>query len=201
MLASEQVAVTETKYTLLTESELVTLSSRGDSESFRLLYQKYQAKVRSTLYQLCGSAMLDDLLQEVFLRAWKGLPKLKQADYFSTWIYRICWNVATDYRRKLARNQHKLGTTPDIESAVWDNSAYNPQDSDLMQLHYQDLVKRGLEHLNLAHRVVIVLHDLEDIPQKEIAQILDIPLGTVKSRLHHARNTLKKFLQQQGITF
>ena len=199
MLASDRIAVTENKYNLLSESELIALSRSGDSESFRLLYQRYRAKVRSTLYQLCGSAMLDDLLQEVFLRAWKGLPKLKQTEYFSTWIYRICWNVATDYRRKLAKNKQKLGTAPDLDM-VWENNSYNPRETDLMQLHYQDLVKRGLEHLSLSHRVVIVLHDLEDIPQKKIARILDIPIGTVKSRLYHARHTLKKFLQQQGIT-
>ena len=201
MIASERVAPVETKYALLSELELVALSRNGNSESFRLLYQSYQTKVRSTLYQLCGSTMLDDLVQEVFLRAWKGLPKLKVAEYFSTWIYRICWNVATDYRRKLARSNQKLDTATDLESIVWENTTYDPQDTNLMQLHYQDLVRRGLEHLRLSHRVVIVLHDLEDIPQKEIAQILDIPIGTVKSRLHHARNTLKKFLQQQGISF
>ena len=199
MIASGRAAPVETKH-ILTELELVALSRNGDSESFRLLYQSYQTKVRSTLYQLCGSSMLDDLVQEVFLRAWKGLPKLKVAEYFSTWIYRICWNVATDYRRKLAKNSQKLDSTTDLESIVWENAAYNPQDTNLMQLHYQDLVRRGLEHLRLSHRVVIVLHDLEDIPQKEIAQILDIPIGTVKSRLYHARNILKKFLQQQGIS-
>ena len=197
MLTSERVAVTENKYSLLTELELVALAQNGDSESFRLLYQTYQVKVRSTLYQLCGSEMLDDLLQEVFLRAWKGLPKLKQAEYFSTWIYRICWNVATDYRRKLAQNKRQISPTSEIEFVITERT----QEADLMQLHYQDVVKRGLEHLNLTHRVVIVLHDLEDIPQKKIAQILDIPIGTVKSRLYHARNTLKKFLQQQGISF
>ena len=197
MLISERVAVTENKYSLLSELELVALAQNGDSESFRLLYQIYQLKVRSTLYQLCGSEMLDDLLQEVFLRAWKGLPKLKQAEYFSTWIYRICWNVATDYRRKLAQNSRQISPNSEIEFAVTERS----QETDLMQLHYQDLVKRGLEHLSLSHRVVIVLHDLEDIPQKKIAQILDIPIGTVKSRLYHARHTLKKFLQQQGISF
>lgn len=200
MIASERVAPVETKY-VLSELELVALSRNGNSESFRLLYQSYQTRVRSTLYQLCGSTMLDDLVQEVFLRAWKGLPKLKVAEYFSTWIYRICWNVATDYRRKLARSNQKLDTATDLESIVWENTTYDPQDTNLMQLHYQDLVRRGLEHLRLSHRVVIVLHDLEDIPQKEIAQILDIPTGTVKSRLHHARKTLKKFLQQQGISF
>jgi RNA polymerase sigma-70 factor, ECF subfamily len=197
VLASDTIAVAENQYDLLTESELVARSRNGDSESFRLLYQTYQTRVRSTLYQLCGSAMLDDLLQEVFLRAWKGLPKLEQVEYFSTWIYRICWNVATDYRRKIAKNKQKLGFDPDLESMEWEND----RETDLMQLHYQDLVKRGLEHLSLSHRAVLVLHDLEDIPQKKIAQILDIPLGTVKSRLHHARSTLKKFLQEQGISF
>lgn len=200
MLANEQVAVGDKRHTFLTESELVVSSQQGDSESFRLLYQSYQTKVRSTLYQLCGSAMLEDLLQEVFLRAWKGLPKLKSAEYFSTWIYRICWNVATDYRRKLATSS-KLGSPSDVEELTWEDSTYEASGNDLMQLHYQDLVRRGLEHLNLEHRVAIVLHDLEDIPQKKIAEILDIPLGTVKSRLYHARKTLKKFLQQQGISF
>lgn len=197
MLASDRVAVTDIQYNLLKESELVVRSCNGDSDSFRLLYQTYQAKVRSTLYQLCGSTMLDDLLQEVFLRAWKGLPKLEQVEYFSTWIYRICWNVATDYRRQIAKRNQKLDNASDLESMVWEDN----QETDLMQLHYQDLVKRGLKQLNLSHRVVLVLHDLEDIPQKKIAQILDIPLGTVKSRLYYARNTLKKFLQQEGISF
>ena len=219
MIFSQRVAVTETKYIVLTaesdlrqtppsqkeermsESKLVALSCNGDSESFRLLYQSYQTRVRSTLYQLCGRTMLDDLVQEVFLRTWKGLPKLKKAEYFSTWIYRICWNVATDYRRKLAKNARKIDSTTDLESVVWESTAYDPQATNLMQLHYQDLVRRGLEHLRLSHRVVIVLHDLEDIPQREIAQILKIPIGTVKSRLYHARNTLKKFLQQQGLSF
>jgi RNA polymerase sigma-70 factor (ECF subfamily) len=68
-----------------------------------------------------------------------------------------------------------------------------------MLLHYQDLVQRGLAHLSFEHRTVIVLHDLEEIPQKEIAEILNIPLGTVKSRLFHARAALRKFLQSEGV--
>ena len=70
-----------------------------------------------------------------------------------------------------------------------------------MHLHYQDLVQRGLNNLSFEHRSVLVLHDLEDLPQKQVAQILDIPVGTVKSRLFHARNLFKKFLEQQGISF
>jgi RNA polymerase sigma-70 factor (ECF subfamily) len=68
-----------------------------------------------------------------------------------------------------------------------------------MQLHYEDVVRQGLEILSLEHRAVLVLHDLEDLPQKEIAQILEIPLGTVKSRLYYARKTMGQFLQKQGV--
>jgi RNA polymerase sigma-70 factor, ECF subfamily len=188
---------------LATEQELILLCQQGDRDCFRLLYQRYQQRVRSTLYQLCGSASLDDLVQEVFLKAWKGLPKLKNPKYFSTWLYRISWNVATDQRRKLARNQEKTS----LNAKTWEKEELSTTKltdtesaPDLMQLHYQDLVQRGLNNLSFEHRAVLVLHDLEDLPQKQVAEILNIPVGTVKSRLFHARNSLKHFLEQQGIS-
>ena len=206
-LAKQQASKTETEPEtgVQTEQELILLCQQGDRASFRLLYQRYQQRVRSTLYQLCGNSSLDDLVQEVFLRAWKGLPKLKKAKYFSTWLYRISWNVATDQRRKLARGKEKtsLGEKyTDKDRLNYDKDLSKVQDTpDLMHLHYQDLVQRGLNNLSFDHRSVLVLHDLEDIPQKQVAQILDIPVGTVKSRLFHARNLFKKFLEQQGISF
>jgi RNA polymerase sigma-70 factor (ECF subfamily) len=146
--------------------------------------------------------MLDDLLQEVFLRVWRGLPQLRQPSYFSTWLYRICWNVATDGRRQFAKRQleRDLTWSDGEDTPSLGETLSRPQDTpDLMQLHYQDLVQRGLESLSLDHRVVLVLHDLEDLPQKEIGQILDIPTGTVKSRLYYARNAIRQYLQQQGV--
>jgi RNA polymerase sigma-70 factor (ECF subfamily) len=70
---------------------------------------------------------------------------------------------------------------------------------ELMNMHYQDLVQRGLANLSFDHRTILVLHDLEEVPQKEVAKILDIPLGTVKSRLFHARAAMRQFLQNQGV--
>jgi RNA polymerase sigma-70 factor, ECF subfamily len=201
VLTNEQVRAS------CTQEELVQRCQRGDRSSFRQLYQRYQQRVRSTLYQLCGEQMLDDLVQEVFLRAWKGLPKLKEVSYFSTWLYRISWNVAFDRRRQLAKQNRSSRFLPNNRQQSDDddqNLSNNISDSnntpDLMQMHYQDLVRRGLQTLSLEHRVVLVLHDLEDLPQKEVANILNIPVGTVKSRLFHARNSLKKFLQQQGVS-
>ena len=207
MLASEVIgtAETESETRVPTDRELILLCQQGDRDSFRLLYQRYQQRVRSTLYQLCGKSSLDDLVQEVFLRVWKGLPKLKTAKYFSTWLYRISWNVATDKRRKLAKVREKTSLNEkyaDKDRLNYGKDLSNAQDTpDLMHLHYQDLVQRGLDNLSFDHRAVLVLHDLEDIPQKQVAEILDIPVGTVKSRLYHARNLFKKFLEQQGISF
>lgn len=184
-----------------TDSELVIQCQRGERAAFRQLYRRYQQRVRSTLYQLCGSELLDDLVQEVFLRVWKGLPSLQKPSYFSTWLYRISWNVATDRRRQLAKAKpegDRYDDTPEDDSSMG-KMLSRPQDTpDLMKLHYQDVVQRALEVLSLEHRVVLVLHDLEDLPQKEVAKILNLPLGTVKSRLFYARNEIKKYLQQQG---
>ena len=209
MLASERASTIDgdSETTLKTEQELQELivnCQQGDRNSFRILYQTYQQRVRSTLYQLCGKSMLDDLVQEVFLRVWKGLPKLKNRSYFSTWLYRISWNVAIDRRRTLAKNRDWTNTVEQVTKETEENSNPTLTDvqntPDLMRLHYQDLVQRGLNNLSLEHRAVLVLHDLEDLPQKQVAKILDIPIGTVKSRLFHGRNSLKKFLQQQGIS-
>lgn len=172
------------------DAELIQHCLRGQTSAFQALYRRYQRPVRGTLFQLCGEAELDDLVQEVFLRAWKGLPKFRQSAQFSTWLYRITWNVATDRRR----TQGKARSQPLLPPLV-----PRSDQSKLTQLHYEDLLQRGLQALSLDHRSVLVLHDLEDLPQQEVASILNIPKGTVKSRLHHARLALRTFLQQEGV--
>ena len=183
----------DTKPEEQSDAHLVQRCLKGDRQTFRVLYQRHQHKVRSTLYQLCGASVLDDLVQDVFLRTWKGLPKLKNPKHFSTWLYRITWNVATDRREKFAKQRSQLETLKNNPDSTTSDS------SDLIHLHYQDLVKRGLAELSFDHRTVLVLHDLEDLPQKQVAEILELPVGTVKSRLFHARAAMRKFLQQQGV--
>jgi RNA polymerase sigma factor (sigma-70 family) len=174
------------------DRELVQCCLQGDTASFRLLYRRHQQRVRSILYQLCDAASLDDLVQEVFLRAWKGLPKFKQTAQFSTWLYRITWNVACDHRQAVAQNRNRLSVLSRTTLSHYDMPG-------LSHLHYQDLVQKGLAQLSFDHRTILTLHDLEEVPQKEIAEILSIPVGTVKSRLFHARAAMRQFLQQQGV--
>lgn len=177
----------------MSDALLVERCLMGDRQTFRVLYQRYQHKVRSTLYQLCGTQCLDDLVQDVFLRVWKGLPKLKNPKHFSTWLYRITWNVASDRRQQFAKQRSDLQTLNHHAELTTSDA------SDLIHLHYQDLVQRGLVKLSFEHRTILVLHDLEDLPQKQIAEILQLPIGTVKSRLFHARSGMRKFLEQQGV--
>jgi RNA polymerase sigma-70 factor (ECF subfamily) len=141
--------------------------------------------------------MLDDLVQEVFLRVWRGLPKLRNSSYFATWIYRITWNVAQDQRKKYGKMSQIQGNVSSEETLNYMESKA-VETPILLNLHYQDLVKRGLRSLKLEQRAVLILHDLEDLPQKEVAEILNIPVGTVKSRLFNARRAMKSFLQQEG---
>lgn len=171
---------------------LIRSCVQGQTHSFRQLYRRHQPKVRSLLFQLCGSEDLDDLVQEVFLRVWKGLPKLKQVETFSTWLYRITWNVATDRRRNCAKGRAQF-------QLIAKQTETQQPDQGLTHLHYEDLVNRGLNRLSFDHRTILVLHDLQDIPQKEVAEILRIPPGTVKSRLFHARTAMRTYLQQQGV--
>lgn len=176
----------------LEDDLLVQRCLQGDTQSFRVLYRRHQQRVRAILYQLCDPTVLDDLVQEVFLRAWKGLPGFRRSAKFSTWLYRITWNLAADHRQVVVRGRSQLQTlskqAPTYQAAP-----------DVMHLHYQDLVQRGLAQLSAEHRMILVLHDLEDLPQKEVAEILSIPVGTVKSRLFHARAAMREFLHQQGV--
>lgn len=166
---------------------------RGSTQSFRVLYRRHQARVRSTLMSLCDPEVLDDLVQDVFVRVWKGLPKMEGRAKFTTWLYRITWNVAADYRRSAAQKRTRWQSlTHQLPSQ---STAPNWQ-----HLHYQDVIKRGMTQLSFEHRSVMVLHDLQDLPQQEIAEMFEIPVGTVKSRLHHARAALRKFLQHEGIS-
>jgi RNA polymerase sigma-70 factor (ECF subfamily) len=181
---------------------LVQACLQGDQHSFKQLYQRHHHKVRSTIYQLCGADNLDDLVQDVFLRAWKGLAKFRQSAQFSTWLYRITFNVASDRRKALAKMRSRQINVEDEQLENLSDDAIardsSPQPS-LDQMHYQDMMQRGLAKLSEDHRTVLVLHDLEELPQKDIAEILSIPVGTVKSRLFHARSAIKKFLEAQGV--
>ena len=165
-----------------------TADRSGDPEPFRRLYRDSVRKVRATLYRLAGGSHLDDLTQEVFVRVWRALPNLREAAATPAWIYRITVNMARDAQEKAARE--RWNELPEEMPAVADKT-----DAAVCR----QLVALALQELSFEHRTVLVLHDLEGLTEDEIARVLEIPRGTVKSRLFHARGRARAFLEQRGI--
>lgn len=169
------------------DKDLVKESLRGDQDSFRLLYRRYVPKVRSTLIRLSGPAYLNDQTQDVFLSIWRNLAQVQAVDSIAPWIYRIAVNVAFDS----LRSKRKWLFVP-----LTDDMSNSKDPASITES--KQLVELVLNELDFPHRTVLVLHDMEQLTESEIAEALSIPRGTVKSRLHNARSRARSLLYEKG---
>lgn len=172
------------------ESVLVDRARNGgDNAAFAELVRRHQGKVRGLLLRLTGNPTLaDDLGQEVFLRAYRGLVGFEGRSRFSTWLYRIGYNVFLNHQtrsRELAALPHAFET----HAAAPDNEL-SPGRCDLRR----DLAG-AITALPERYRAVVTLYYLQDVSYPEIAEILDLPLGTVKTHLHRAKKLLREQLR------
>ncbi|MEK6650157.1 MAG: sigma-70 family RNA polymerase sigma factor [Bacteroidota bacterium] len=168
---------------------LVALVQSGDHRAFQHLVQRHQERVRNLLYSIFREhELVADISQEVFIKAFEALPGFRFESSFYTWLYRIAVNKGRDElrRRKLRRffSLQSLddGVRADLEARL----AERPRDLDA-----PDLVALGLRSLPEHQREVVVLKDLQGFSYEEIAEILDVEVGTVKSRLSRARTALR----------
>jgi RNA polymerase sigma-70 factor (ECF subfamily) len=176
------------------DSILVQRTLSGNQEAFRLLYRRHVGPVRRLVYQMTtDSQVLDDLTQDVFLKVHRNLSKFRGDAQFSTWLFRIAYNVCQDYHRRKGRS-NKVVSLP-----VEDLPISAPDAEILSRVDRQEWVSRALETLTPDHRAVVILHDLQEKPQEEVAQILEVPVGTIKSRLFYGRRKLKEWFSAQGV--
>jgi len=169
----------------LPELSLVLRAGRGDRVAFAELVRRHQGKVRALLLRLCGDRSLaDDLAQEVFLRAYRGLVGFEGRSSFGTWVYRISYNVYLNHRTR-TRSYAALPEDYDARAAAPDDALSAPR-SDLRR----DL-QAAIAELPERYRAVIVLYYLQEVSYPEIAEILELPLGTVKTHLHRAKRMLR----------
>lgn len=185
------------------ETELIQRAAQGDQDAFAQLLELHQNKVYGLTLRLVGSpedAM--ELTQETFFNAWRGLPNFHADSKFSTWLYRLATNAAIDFLRREKRRKG-LSTIPlstdDDSDRVLDipDQRFTPQ-SQLERQELQEAVHRGLGQLSDEHRQVLVLRELNGLSYTEIAQVLSIEEGTVKSRIFRARLALRKILLADG---
>ena len=185
-----------------TERELVSRARAGDTAAFEQLMLDSQDRVYTLCLRMTGDREdALDLAQETFLNAWRGLSSFQGNSGFSTWVYRLASNACIDFLRKRKRRQQ--GESPhslDDEEAPLPEPA-DPRGSPEEELERRELrraVERGLQALPDHHRQVLVMRELSGMSYQEIGAVLDLDLGTVKSRIARARLALKKFLVQEG---
>jgi RNA polymerase sigma-70 factor (ECF subfamily) len=167
----------------LTEEELIANSQVGDREAFGELVRRYRERVQATAYRFCGDPHLaEDIAQETFIKIWRNLPRFR-AGNFQSWMYRIAVNTAIDYARR-AR------PTVDIEDLPLAAPGDSPEDA-LLHIEHAQAIRQAVTRLPSHSRVTLILREYEGLSYKEIATVLDIPLGTVMSRLNYARNRLR----------
>jgi RNA polymerase sigma-70 factor (ECF subfamily) len=174
------------------ESELVRRAQAGDTEAFGALVTAHQAFV----YHLALRAMGDereaeDAAQEAFVRAWLALPNFRGQARFSTWLYRIVTNLCCNRRPRLRRELLALGEDAAVD--IPDDDAPNPaQQLELNERHA--FVQRQVELLPESYRVLVMLRFQQELSYEEIASVLSLPLGTVKTGLFRARARLREAL-------
>ncbi len=174
---------------------LVAATRRGDVESFGILVRRYQDRLYSTLLRLSGCAEdARDLLQDAFLRAYEKLGHFHGESNFYTWIYRIAVNLALSDRRRRRSPVRARGISPETLDPPSDPRETEPS-RPLEEAERDVLIHQALRALHPDHRAVVVMKDLDGLRYEEIAEILCVPVGTVRSRLHRARAELRERLR------
>ncbi|MEW6092816.1 MAG: sigma-70 family RNA polymerase sigma factor [Chloroflexota bacterium] len=175
-----------------TELRLIQQAQDGDRSAFGELVRRHYTGVVNVVYRLCGDAGLaEDMAQEAFLRAWLNLPSFRPESSLRNWLYRIAVNAALDVLRRKTEepieNEKKQMVTdqaPGPEAAV-------------IAKEQAAFLQQAMKSLPEAARSVLVLREYGELSYQEIAAVLDIPIGTVMSRLNYARSRLRELLKTQ----
>ncbi len=164
---------------------------QGEEKAFELLVEKYYPRIDRLAQQVVGTPMTaEDIAQEVFLRAYRALPRFRGESSLYSWLYRITINLCLNHLRR----------QPDVPLAREDPAlplrASRSDPSSLLEERERDrFVRRAIDSLPAHYRIVVVLRDIEGLAYQEIAALLNIPMGTVKSRINFGKRLLKEKLR------
>jgi RNA polymerase sigma-70 factor (ECF subfamily) len=174
---------------------LISRAQRGDRGAYGELVRLYHAGVINVVYRLCGDARLaEDAAQEAFIRGWLHLPSYNPRSSLRNWLYQIAVNAALDTLRK--ETKVSPNALEDLPLAASDPGP----EAAVIQAEQRTQVQRAILALPPSSRVVLVLREYEGLSYQEIASALEIPIGTVMSRLNFARSRLKETLGPQFLS-
>ncbi len=169
------------------DRDLITYAQQGDRQAFNELVCRHHDSIVSLTYRMCGELHLaEDAAQEAFVRVWQNLKSYKPQYAFRSWLYKIATNAALDSLRKQR-------PTAELDSLSLADQGSSPEQS-AEQNQQAAHVRRAVAQLSEPLRVVLILREYQELSYQEIADALDIPLGTVMSRLNSARAQLRQEL-------
>ncbi|WEK53765.1 MAG: RNA polymerase sigma factor SigW [Candidatus Cohnella colombiensis] len=183
------------------ETRLARLARKGDQRAFAELVDIYTDKLFHLGYRMTGNRQeAEDVVQETFLRVYKNLDRYDENQKLSTWIYRIATNLCIDRLRK-RRAIYSL----DAESSDYDGldgysmlpSDNRTPESELILSETQRIVQEGIATLPAKYKSVMILRYLQDMSLQEISDVMDIPVTTVKTRVHRGREFIRKRLEHK----
>jgi RNA polymerase sigma-70 factor (ECF subfamily) len=152
---------------------------------------EYEASIRRFIAASVSSVEVDDISQEVFLAAVKGLDRFKGSSSLKTWLYQIARNKVIDYYRKKSRQMSE-----ELEDADSFASDHNGPQELLLAHEQKELIRKALQELPSKHREILILKEIEGMKEEEIAKVLEIRPGTVKSRIYRARTAFAKIFSR-----
>ncbi len=175
------------------ETQWIERSVSGDAEAFGCLVTKYQNRLfNSMVHFLRDETEAEDVVQESFVLAFTRLHKFRGNSSFYTWLYRIAVNTAISRRRK---KRPRVSVDRDLGDGGKGIGGAGPQPGDrLQESERAEQLHAALNRLGDEHRLILVLREMDGLSYEEISEILDAPVGTVRSRLHRARSQLKEEL-------
>lgn len=179
-----------------TDRDLVQRARRGDADAFNELVLRHQDKIFNAVYRFCGNHEdAADITQRAFINAYRKISEFDGDAAFSTWMYRIAFNQSISYRRENSRHKGLSLYSGKDEEMVVEPAVMSGPEERMESQDNQHKVQQALSRLDDDDRRIIILKDIEDRSYDEIAEVLDIPKGTVRSRLHRARLALKEKLK------
>jgi RNA polymerase sigma-70 factor (ECF subfamily) len=181
------------------DHRLIAACLQGDPDAFGELVRRYQDRLYNTLFRFVGNAEdAQDVVQEAFLSAYQSLDGFKGHSEFFTWLYRIAYNTAVSLKRKqrvtLSLSAAGNGAGP---REPLDESDLSQPGQGLERAEEERRLQAALGRLSPEHRMVLILKDMEGRKYEAMAEILQVPIGTIRSRLHRARAELRSLLQQE----
>ena len=174
---------------------LVAASKNGDQDAFAQLVLRYQRRVFNLVYRMLQQyEEATEITQETFLAAWQGLPAFRGDARFPTWLYRIAYNCSLK-QLELRKRDRALKAALEAEQILENANNEHRTNAEIDAHDRQALIQEHLSHLPAKYRIVLILRHLQDMTYEEMAEILMMPIGTIKTHLFRARNLLKERLQ------